>query len=246
MTPRFVTVLTLAALCLMACLWYGCTDNTVTTVIPEDEYLPATETSSFLPLTKGFTTVYNVTYATGGSQTITLEIGRQVQNGPLTAYEWFSDDGLTLDTGYVIVTTGAAFFYDGVNADPEKILAFPLFAGNTWERFSDSYANDGFTDIITGIVDDGTDPTNLDGGLAKTLPTTGGNIMTVVGEEQLQLSSGLFLSNTIKIYNDGTTPGKKNYYWYTEGVGLVKYIIGTTDGSFPRGDVVGELIDFGS
>ncbi|UCG62033.1 MAG: hypothetical protein JSV52_01710 [Candidatus Zixiibacteriota bacterium] len=244
MISRFASIATLAVFCLVACCWLGCSDNSIETVISEDDFNLPTETGYFLPVAEGFSTVYLVSHAAGGNQTITLTIGRQVQNGAVTAYEWFSDDGAFYDTGYVVMTTDAAFFYDGVDADPEKILGFPLIAGNSWERFSDTYDDEGFTDIITGIVDDD-DSSIFDDTSAKTIPTTGGNTMTVIGEEQLELSNGLYLSNTIKIYNEGSTPGKKNYYWYAAGVGLVKYIIGTTDGSYPRGDVVGELIDFG-
>lgn len=244
MRHRLTSIILLAAVCLTTCFWYGCSDNTIRTVVSEDDYTFSGGTSSFLPLTEGYTTVYRVSYSDGTDQTITLSMGRLAQLGTVTAYEWFSDDGMVRDTGYVRVTTDAIFFFDGANAVPEKILGFPLVAGNSWERFSDSYSDNDFTDIITGIDDDSA--IVIDGVSYKTFPSTGANLMTVMGEEQLQLSNGDLLSGTFKVYNESTQPGKKNYYWFAENIGLVKYIIGTTDGSYPRGDVVGELIDFGN
>lgn len=245
MTQKKTSIVLLAAVTLAALFIWGCSDDTIRTVVSEDDYLAGGETSYFLPLTEGFTTVYRVTYGDGSEETISLEVGRQVQSGPLTAYEWFSDDGHIRDTGYVRVTTDAAFFYDGADGDPEKILGFPLVEGNSWERFSETYADEGFVDIITDYDD--TSAIGIDGVLAaKAFPSTGANMMTVMAVEQLQLENGDLLSNTIKVYNESTMQGKKNYYWYAENIGLVKYILGTTDGSYPRGDVSGELIDFGS
>lgn len=244
MTHRLTSIILSVAVCLTACFFYGCSDDTIRTVVSEDEYTSGGETSYFLPLTEGFTTIYRVVYADGTDKTITLQMGRQVQVGALSVNEWFSDDGTVRDTGYIKVVSDAIFFFDGADGEPEKILGFPLVAGNSWLRFSETYSDYDFTDIITNIDDDSA--SIIDGVSAKTFPSTGANTMTVLGQEQLQMSNGDVLSNTIKVYNEASMPGKKNYYWYAENIGLVKYIIGTTDGSYPRGDAVGELIDFGN
>lgn len=243
MTHKKTSIILLAAVCLAACFMWGCSDDTIRTVVSEDDFIFGEESSYFLPLTEGFTTVYRVTYADGSEETISLEVGRQVQSGTITAYEWFSDDGMVRDTGYIKATSDAIFFYDGAYAEPEMILSFPLTAGNSWERFSESYVDEDFTNILTGFDTDSA--IVIDGVSAKVFPSSGANLMMVMGEEQLQMSNGDVLSSTIKVYNEATTQGKKNYYWYAENIGLVKYIIGTTDGSYPRGDVVGELTDFG-
>ncbi len=246
MKQRCVSFTTLVVICLAALIWVGCSDDTNTTVISADNYVSDLAESNYLPLAEGFTTVYSVTSSDGTDKVIRLEVGKQVQLGSLSAVEWFSDDGSVYDTGYVRTTPDAAFFYDGANSDAEKILELPLFAGDTWERFSDDYDNaDDFIDIIT--VFDPDDTTSVpQGTVAKTFPSTGANTMVVVGREQLQLGDGSMFSDAIKVYNESSIPGKKNYYWYVGHIGLVKYVLGTTDGSYPRGDVMGELIDFGN
>lgn len=244
MSNRFTKLSLLVVFSLTALIWYGCSDDTIRTVMSQDDYTPPDETSSFLPLSEGFTTIYRVTYSNGSGQTITLKIGRQVQLMSITAHEWFSDNGTTLDTGYVRITSDAIFFYDGVLAEPEKILGFPLVAGNSWLRFSETYGGGGDSGD-SGDPDDNL-PSMTDGVVAKAFPSTGANVMTVVGQEQLQLSNGDVLSHTVKVYNESSSPGKKNYYWYAQNIGLVKYLIGTTDNSYPRADITGELIDFGT
>ncbi|MEE8578172.1 MAG: hypothetical protein V3T31_13040 [candidate division Zixibacteria bacterium] len=246
MKQRFVSFTTLVVFCLATLIWVGCSDDTITTVISADDYVNDQAESYYLPLAEGFTTVYSVTSSDGTDKIIRLEVGKQVQLGSMSAVEWISDDGITYDTGYVRITLDAVFFYDGANSDAEKILELPLITGGTWERFSDDYDNaDDFTDIIT-IFDPNDTTSILEGTLAKTFPSTGGNTMVVVGQEQLQLGDGSTFSSAVKVYNESSVPGKKNYYWYVEHIGLVKYVLGTTDGSFPRGDVVGELIDYGN
>lgn len=247
MKQRFVSFTTLVVFCLATLVWVGCSDDTITTVISADDYVNDQAESYYLPLTEGFTTVYSVMSSDGTDKIIRLEMGKQVQLGSMSAVEWFSNDGNVYDTGYVRMTSDAAFFYDGANSDAEKILQLPLIIGSSWERFSDNYDNaDDFTDIITVFDPDDDSTTIPDGSLAKTFPSTGGNTMTVVGQEQVQLGDGSTFSGAVKVYNESSVPGKKNYYWYVEHIGLVKYVLGTTDGSFPRGDVVGELIDYGN
>ena len=69
--------------------------------------------------------------------------------------------------------------------------------------------------------------------------------MTVAGSEGLRLGDGTYYSGAVKVYNLSSTVGKKNYYWFVANVGLVKYVIGATDSSYPDGDVVGELVSRG-
>ena len=185
MKHKLTSIAAVAVFCLTALFWMGCSDDTITTVVSADDYTATQSEAYYLPMTEGFTTVYNVTNSDGSSKTVRIEVGKQVQLGSMTAVEWLSDDGTLLDTGYVRMTSDAAFFYDGANADAEKILQLPMAVGDTWERFSEDYDNaDDFTDIIT-VFDPDDSTTISDGILAKTFPSTGGNTMIVAGQEQV-------------------------------------------------------------
>lgn len=228
-------------LCFAAFVWYGCSDNTVRTIVSADDQAESGSDSYFLPLEQGFGIIYDITYANGSGKMVTLEIGKPVQMAGFTVYEWFSDDGDTRDTGYIAAGVAAAYFYDALNGSPEKMLEFPLVAGDSWERFSDEYGGDDWVDILTGYDDGETD----DAVASKVLPSEGGNIMTVVGYEDVALSNGSSFNGAVKIRNESSASGKVNYYWYVANIGLVKYMLGTTDRNNATADVVGELISFG-
>ncbi|MEW6412958.1 MAG: hypothetical protein AB1483_10885 [Candidatus Zixiibacteriota bacterium] len=232
---RITTVLLVAILT-------GCSDNTITNVISADDWVAGTESTAYLPLAEGYTTIYSVEYSDGTDDMVTLEVGRQVQLAGISAVEWFSTSGDGLDTGYVHATSDAVYFYESASASPEKILEMPLLLGNSWSRFTDIYIDDQFIDIITDYDKDDVDGTE---GTAKTFPSSGGDIMTVAGSEGLRLGDGTYYSGAVKIYNASETVGKTNYYWFVANVGLVKYVIGATDSSYPDGDIVGELISSG-
>jgi len=245
MIRKLACAFTLIAVCLTAFIWYGCSDNTVRTVISADEWAADSGDSYFLPLDRGFAVVYEITKADGSSDMITLEVGKMVPLGSIMAYEWFSDDGSIRDTGYIAAGVDAAYFYESASSSAEKMLQLPLVVGDSWERFSEDYDGDDWVDILTDDTDDDDDSETQDDAFSKVLPSEGGNIMTVVGYEDVELSYGSYFTNAVKIRNDGDSPGKMNYYWYVSSIGLVKYVLGTTDGSYPRGDVVGELVDYG-
>ncbi len=62
----------------------------------------------------------------------------------------------------------------------------------------------------------------------------------VDGAERIELESGKFFSNTVRIaiqQSSGTT----NYYWFSAGTGLIRYSLQTTDANYPDGRVVGEI-----
>ncbi len=244
MKRAIIAITTAAVLGLSLCIWSGCSDDPVSTG-SGDDWATSYAASPYLPLVRGYTSIYAVTYANGTESMITLEVGRQIQTGGVGVIEWFSDDGTVLDTGYVRATDEAVYFYDGPYAEAEKILDYPLEAGHTWLRFSDGTDGDDFTDIITGY-DDPVDTSSTDGTNAKVFPSSGENLMTVLGQEQIELSDGSLFVNAVRIYNENLASGKKNYYWFVQNIGLVKYVIGATDGTYPNGDIVGELIDCGN
>ncbi len=240
MNRSFTTIATLIAFILLASLWSGCSDNTITNVISEDDWVAGTVGSSYLPLTEGYTTIYSVSYANGTDDMVTLRVGNQVQLTATSAVQWFSSSNEGLDTGYVHASSDAVYFFESTSSSPEKILELPLVTGNSWSRFSDTYIDDQFIDIITDWDDSETGET-----VAKTFPSTGADIMTVAGAEGLRLGDGTYYSGAVKVYNESTIAGKRNYYWFVANVGLVKYVIGATDSSYPDGDIVGELISHG-
>ncbi|UCE23987.1 MAG: hypothetical protein JSU74_11920 [Candidatus Zixiibacteriota bacterium] len=242
MKRTMMAITTAAVLGLSLIIWSGCSEDSTTTS-SSDDWTASYAVSPYLPLVRGFTSIYAVTYANGSESMIRLEIGRQVQANGVSVVEWISDDGTVLDTGYVRATDDAVYFYDGLITEAEKILDYPLEAGHTWLRFSDSNDGDDFTDIITGYDD--TSSTD-DGTNAKVFPSTGENLMTVLGREQLELSDGSLFVNAVKVYNENAASGKKNYYWFVQNVGLVKYVLGATDNHYPNGEIVGELIDYGN
>lgn len=245
MKRAIISTSTAVVLILLVIIWSGCSDDSVSISSSGDDWTASYATSPYLPLVRGFTTIYAVSYANGTEASITLEVGRQILTNGVGVVEWFSDDGSLLDTGYVRATDDAVYFYDGPNAEAEMILGYPLEAGNTWLRFSDSYDGNDFTDIITGYEDpDDTVSTN-DGSTAKVFPSSGENLMTVLGQEQVRLSDGSLFVNAIKVCNENSAAGKMNYYWFVQNIGLVRYVIGATDSSYPDGDVVGELVDYG-
>jgi len=226
-------------------MWYGCSDNTVKTVISAEDLASGTEDPYFLPLDRGFSVVYEITHSDGYSEMVTLEVGRMVPLGAIMVYEWFWDDGNTRDTGFIAAGVNATYFYEDATSAAEKILQIPLVAGDSWERFSEEYSGDDWVDILTDHNDGADDSETQDDAISKVFPSEGGNIMTVVGPEEVQLSNGSYFTNAVKLSNPSTSPGKVNYYWYVGNIGLIKYVLGTTEGSYPRGEVVGELIDYG-
>jgi len=235
----------LVTLGVAAITWYGCSDHTVKNIVSADEWPAETGESYFLPLEQGFTVIYEVTRADGSSNMITLEMGKMVQMGAIMAYEWFSDDGSTRDTGYIAAGVDAAYFYESANSEAEKMIELPPAVGDSWERFSEEYGGEDWVDILSGQTDGDDEQDAQDDAIAKVLPSEGGNIMTVVAIEDVQLSNGQQFNGAVKICNESSAQGKVNYYWYVNRIGLVKYMLGVSEGSNPRIEVTGELLEYG-
>ncbi|UCD63354.1 MAG: hypothetical protein JSW34_11480 [Candidatus Zixiibacteriota bacterium] len=233
------------ALLLATAGWYGCSDGTVSTVVSQDELASGGYANVYLPTAEGYTSVFNVVYSGGTEEMVTVRVGRSVQLGAVNAIEWIGTNQGVADTGYIAVTSDCVYFYETSASSPEKIIEMPMTTGQSWERFADSDIGDGdITDIITGNDKDD-DTTATDDPSAKVFPSDGGNIMTVAGREQLELSSGLTFSDVVKVYNEGSVPNRTNYYWFVANVGLVKYVIGASDNGGSTGEIVGELLDYG-
>ena len=131
MKRSFTAIATLIAFVLLASFLSGCSDDTITNVISEEDWAAGTEGTAYLPLVEGYTTVYSVSYADGTSDAVTLEVGHQVQLAGVSAVQWFSTNSGDSDTGYVHATSEAVYFYDGAYSSPEKILELPLLTGNS-------------------------------------------------------------------------------------------------------------------
>ncbi|MFQ5453196.1 MAG: hypothetical protein ACE5D6_03305 [Candidatus Zixiibacteriota bacterium] len=233
--------------------WYGCSDSTLTTIISGDQ-LPENNNNSaiakYLPLDEGYTSVYDVSYSNGTNEKVTIKVGKEISIFGFNVTEWISHVNNATDTGYFRVTSDAIYFYDNINVKPDKILELPLTSGRSWSRFANiettQIDTSNFTDIITSFDNNKSDTTNTkDNPVNKTFPTANGNTMTVVEYEQLVMKNGEYYSQALKIYNEDPSGVIKNYYWFVANIGLVKYVLGATDESYPGGTVVGELIDYG-
>lgn len=242
MSPRTILI---TAVCLLVST--GCSDD-YTEVISQPLTSSATsDVTDYFPLDEGYVTEYLVR---SGMQTATIsfEVGKVVvsNDGPLVA--WFSNEGTAKDTSYLLATSTALYYYETFHSDPEKILEFPLLPGNSWNRWGsdpkdDTIAYDYTFDFRQGFEDkfginfgDPGDP----GGNQKSFPTQGVSTMRVEGIDRVELESGKFFSNAVRISIEQLS-GSTNYYWFSAGIGLIRYSLGTTDANYPNGVVVGEI-----
>jgi hypothetical protein len=67
--------------------------------------------------------------------------------------------------------------------------------------------------------------------------------MVVDKIENVTLNSGEMYSNAVRISNPGSS-GRYNYYWYAQGVGLIKYVINSRNDDNPSGQIEGELVSY--
>jgi len=231
--------------------WYGCSDDTITTNITSDQLTNSSSNASYyFPLSEGYTTIYNITYANGVTERNTFVIGKKQKIQGVDVVEWIENPNIKPDTSYFRATSNELFYYENINAQAEKVLDLPLTAGHQWSRFnntgSTTFGFNDFTDIITGNYqnNDTVTATNNIYNTYKTLPLTGSGTMVVDNTEDVLLGTGVYYHNAIKMHNDGTN-NKKNYYWFVANIGLVKYVIGATPNNNSSGDIIGELIDYG-
>ncbi len=233
------TTLAIAIIMILAVSWIGCSDDTIVSYIDTptlNDQGAAVEV--YFPLNEGYTTIYNVTYLNGGSEQVTFKASDKVRIDGIDAVIWVGSSSNSLDTGYFYAASNTLYYYSSVGADPEKILQLPLTSGTSWQT-NDINSND-FTDIITNTDADTTGDPNIN---AKDFPTVSAVNFTVEQIEPIDLNSGSHYNNAVRISTPNGT--RKNYYWYVEGIGLVRYVIGSSTTSYPEGDIVGELINYG-
>ena len=232
----------IAAICLFCSP--GCSDDYTEIISQPSASSETSEVTDYFPLDEGYVTEYVVRSGLQ-TETISFEVGRVTltNNGPLVS--WFSWEGSTKDTAYLQATSSALYYYETIHSEPEKILEFPLQPGNSWNRWGsdpadDTVAYDDYYDFRQGFEDkfgiDLGDP----GGNPKLFPTEGSSTMVVEGTERIELKSGKFFSNTIRIAIEKAS-GSTNYYWFSAGIGLIRYSLGTTEANYPDGVLVGEI-----
>lgn len=233
------TTMIFALMTLTIAVWVGCSDNTIVRYVDNPGQSNSTEAvETYFPLNTGYITIYNVTYQSGGSEQVTFESGKTISVQGVQTREWIGRSFNTQDTGYFYASGTALYYYPSKSAQPEKILQLPLSNGTTWQT-NDINSND-YTDIITGHDGDSTDSPGTN---SKDFPIATAVNFTVNGVESIQLATGNSYSQAVKISTPNGT--RMNYYWYAPGVGLVRYVIGATDATYPDGDIVGEIVNYG-
>jgi len=197
---------------------------------------------NYFPLDEGYTTVFSINQSNGSKTTASFRVGKTVDFKDLKVVEWIGNENGKLDTGYFRATNTSLIFYESIYADAEVVLELPLQIGATWLRFDDQTGidvGDTYIDITTG-----TDDSDGGGSTAKTFPTDGGTSMFVEGFQSLTLENGFYYANVLRVANVTNNGLGKNYYWYSPGIGLVRYALGVTDATYPDGFVTGELINY--
>lgn len=237
MPLRTKAPIVLAAICLLSILWIGCSDNTIIRYVDGQTTQQISEVESYFPLNYGYTTIYQVSYATGYSERVTYRADDTTDIRGLQVISMIGVSGSSIDTGYFYVNGNALYYFRDKSSDPEKILELPFSNGYTW--YSKDLTTDSLIDITTGTKNS-SDSTGIN---AKTFPTISNIEYTVDNIESLELNNGHYYSNAVRISTPNGT--KYNYYWYVGGVGLVRYVIGATTTSYPNGDIVGEILDYG-
>lgn len=247
MKTKWILLVSLLALAVVGAITVGCNQDRPSSLKAATG--DAESVGLYYPLDPGYSSVYQVDHSDGTSEQVRFEVGTSVPfvNGP--AIRWFRHraDGSS-DTTFFQASDSVILHYETVHSIPERILQLPLKIGASWTRYSADNGNtidNGFTDIITGILDKGESDSTDDGfGAYKSFPTLGSNDLTVAEIGSLQLETGAFYGKSVRISNAGVS-GQTNHYWYVAGIGLVRYVIGATESSFPDGETVGVLIDYG-
>ncbi len=244
MSIRKSLAITLLLVMSIAAGWYGCSEDSIVTYVNGDQPTvdPTTDASLYFPDHEGYTTSYNITYPDGTTDQLTFTMGKTAGFQGLTGRVWVASRNYVIDSSYIYVTADAVYFYDNYTSSGEKVLQLPLKAGHYWTRFAESGSytyGDNYTDIITGTNADSTGS-----GTMKLYPSEGSSTMVVDRIEPVRLSNGYYFSNAVRISNDGVQSGTKNYYWFVPQIGLVKYVLGTTDLTSSKGDVIGEIKDY--
>lgn len=236
----FSTILVIVCLSL---IWVGCSD---TIEIYDPNTSLDTEVgaaAAFFPVDQGYKTTFVESYSTGGSSNVSYKIGTTVDLKGLTVYQWIKNSPSGIDTSFVYVTDNAVYLFNDINSASEKVIEMPMSPGQTWSM-ADNISDDKSTDITisTDII---IKYDTLGGGVIslKDYPIASALTMTVESVEALNLSAGAYYSGAVKVStSEGDT---KNYYWFVEGIGLVRYAIDVNDSNYPFGSYYGELVSYG-
>ncbi|MEE8576958.1 MAG: hypothetical protein V3T31_06855 [candidate division Zixibacteria bacterium] len=264
------TLLVLGAGLIMACLvWTGCSEQTNSVAGTGSSFESSPAVANF-PVGTGYTTTYSVTTADGGQDIVSYEVGAQTRVQGLDAYAWTVSYGNgRTSVGYLVVTDSALFFLSSASATPERVLSLPLSPGSSWSRSDitglfdevdtqgggnepdakDEEEDDGLDGGTDGkdngdLPDDGDDPNSSPTVSSRGFPTSGNATMTVLSGGTVTLDNGSRYNGVLWITNQ-SYDGKRNYYWYAQGVGMVKYVLGANSGDPYHGDEVGELVQSG-
>lgn len=212
--------------------------------------------NSYFPAFSGYVAEYEeITYA-GARSSYKIVIGDSVSIDGQHGFVWevIHANGAS-EKSYIVVTNSFAAHYESGNAPADVILSMPLVQGKSWDRFDnistgglgfEDNNGDGLPDVFdtssTGDTggDGGDDGDDEGGDLFQSSPLSGGNIMTVEAIESITLGSGRMIAGTVRVRNDAA--GSNNYYWYSQGQGIVKYSLGAQPSDPSRGTIVGEKI----
>lgn len=221
--------------CIAVIFIIGCSDDTIE-IINSDGIINSGQNavSVYFPVDEGYSTTYSVRRSDGSAAVVRYEAGGTVSFKDMELVEWSNKTIGGSEKNYIRITDDAVYLYESLSSSPEKILQLPLEPGVSWDRFA-TEPDDDDEDIIIDI--------STGGSSNKTIPTVGAVTMVVEEIERLELKDGTLYSNTVKISNDNGT--SKNFYWFAEGIGLVRYVIAAYDSEGNTGQVVGELISFG-
>jgi hypothetical protein len=228
-------------LLLVGLIFVGCSDDsTIIITSPGTSEASSSLIEQMFPTQVGFRTIFKVTQANGQSEIVTNTVGEEVLFGYTTAHSLSvrSSSGESYVT-YFMFSDSALFFSDNWQKTPEKVLSVPLTVGSIWYK-NDTYipTDDG------GTTDGGTTNDGTTGETAlKTLPGNAAGLFTIEGVEGLSLSNGQSLSGTIRVRNDGAE--MTNYYWFTQGIGLVRWVLDANPTDHYDGAEVGELLEYG-
>lgn len=239
-------------------MWVGCS-NSDTAFSPTTETDP--EISTYFPLTAGTSKQFvEVNKSVNDTSYHWFTISDPVIIGGRQVFRWIDDiveRPTFVDTGFLFYDNEAIYYFESPYETPEKLLTSPFEVGSVWLRYDASavqleYDNliDIFSDYtydknnddgVQGGFFDGGDPYSNDGAKAgKCFPTLGANYFKITAIEDISLDNGNNFEDCLRIENN--LGGSINYYWYSPGVGLVKYAIGADSENYPEGEIVGQIV----
>lgn len=198
--------------------------------------------TTYMPLQEGYSTTYDISHSNGTKETLRFRVGKEVQFNDFNAIEWYTDesDG-SRSISYFRITSTALYYYPSQTSQPEKLLETPYVYGHSWDRYTTIQSD---YDIIPGDSGDDYKEDNDSDGPNLSFPIAGSMTMTIENFENIQLTSGTYYGNALKIRCDDQS-GLSNYYWYVADIGLVKYVLGTDPYSPTIGQTIGELVTYG-